>query len=88
MKKYQSHKVVEAAPLVAIRVEPGVDGGVAVLMDGEEVQLDGETGARIQAACAEGFPPVMLEGWLVRYADGYLSWSPAKAFEEGYVAID
>ena len=26
-------------------------------------------------------------GWLVEYADGYISWSPAKAFEEGYTLV-
>jgi hypothetical protein len=26
-------------------------------------------------------------GYLVIYADGYMSFSPAKAFEDGYVAI-
>ncbi len=27
-------------------------------------------------------------GYLVVYADGYRSWSPTKAFEEGYTRID
>lgn len=26
-------------------------------------------------------------GYFVRYADGYESWSPARAFEEGYTAV-
>ena len=28
-----------------------------------------------------------LGGYYVRYADGFESWSPAKAFEEGYARI-
>ncbi|PYX85030.1 MAG: hypothetical protein DMG70_05000 [Acidobacteria bacterium] len=33
------------------------------------------------------FPQEYLGGYLVQYEDGYLSWSPAKAFEEGYTRI-
>jgi hypothetical protein len=29
-----------------------------------------------------------IEGYLVCYADGYMSYSPKKAFEEGYVSTD
>ena len=27
-------------------------------------------------------------GYYVRYPDGYESWSPAEAFEEGYTLVD
>lgn len=30
----------------------------------------------------------LVGGYAVWYDDGYLSWSPASAFEEGYTAID
>ena len=33
------------------------------------------------------FPQEYIGGYLVQYEDGYLSWSPAKAFEEGYTRI-
>lgn len=31
--------------------------------------------------------PLNTDGYLVIYEDGYKSWSPAKAFEEGYTKI-
>jgi hypothetical protein len=30
----------------------------------------------------------LIEGYLVRYSDGYISWSPKKIFEEAYRNID
>lgn len=33
------------------------------------------------------FPDEYIGGYLVQYEDGYLSWSPAKAFEDGYTRI-
>jgi hypothetical protein len=32
--------------------------------------------------------PSPVGGYYVRYKDGFESWSPAKAFEEGYTRID
>ena len=26
-------------------------------------------------------------GYIVKYEDGYISWSPKKAFEEGYIEL-
>lgn len=48
----------------------------------------------------EGFPPAMVGttwveqhraepgGYYIRYEDGYTSYSPKKAFEEGYTRIE
>ena len=33
------------------------------------------------------FDPLGGEGYLVEYEDGYQSWSPKKAFEDGYTLI-
>jgi len=35
-----------------------------------------------------GFPDEYVGGYLVQYEDGYLSWSPAEAFEKGYTRIE
>lgn len=75
MKRYKSHKIVEAG-LIA-RFE-GLD---IVLANGERVRVNSEDHARI------GNMRHDREGYLVRYEDGYLSWSPKKAFDEGYTEV-
>ena len=72
MKKYVSHKTVEAMKITDIL------GSVV----GWEITGDGET-TIVDSAWEFKHQP-QVGGYLVRYADGYLSYSPAKAFEEGY----
>lgn len=78
MKKYQSHKVVEAAQIVM-----HTDGRV-VVSDGpgheEVVIVPADFGARGEPSNGD---------YLVRYQpDGYLSWSPRAVFEAGYKLVD
>jgi hypothetical protein len=74
MQKYRSHKVVEAAPIIM-----HTDGLVVVRnADGteEHVKVPEDFGARGEPSNGD---------YLVRYQpDGYLSWSPKAAFEDGY----
>lgn len=72
--EYRSHKVVRAVKIVSI-------------------SPDGLTYADAAASVPVAFTPdpklfargmASLGDWLVAYDDGYISWSPAKAFEEGY----
>ncbi len=73
MRKYQSHKVVEAAIIESwVQTEAGPI----------QVKTDQGTWLAKFNIFARGNPQV--GDYLVRYEDGYLSWSPAKAFEEGY----
>ena len=82
-KKYRSHKIVEAAVIAGIastgakrRTEVNATKGLnTVRIEGEVVEVDPKFFGR-------GFPEP--GDYLVRYEDGYLSWSPKKAFEEGY----
>jgi len=69
MKKYRSHKIVEAGV-----IQDKVAGRVKV--DDEWVEVPDNIFAR-------GLP-VFGADYLVRYEDGYISWSPKKAFEDGY----
>lgn len=82
MKKYRSHKLVEAGKIKAIE-ELGDDGlgttETCLLLD------DGWHVAVSDAYMAKHNP--QIGGYYVRYADGYESWSPAKAFEEGYAEV-
>lgn len=74
MKKYQSHKIVEAGEISHF------NGLHVHLVGGETVRVPDNFYAR-------GFPA--SGDYLVRYEpDGYLSWSPKGAFEAGYKAVD
>lgn len=74
MKRYRCIKEVSAGQIVA------VGNGYAQL--GEE---NGEEMIRLTDLGNKGIP---LPGdYLVRYADGHLSWSPRQAFEDGYVRV-
>lgn len=80
MQRYQCHKVVEAAKIMSL-----CGNG------------NGTTTFEFEAPVA----PVTVDtvfmnrtrirlndmGYFVRYADGYTSWSPTKAFEDGYKAL-
>jgi len=79
MQKFKSHKVVEAAKIVSIEVV--VDGSALLhVADG----LDNIHVSETYLAKHEPQPG----GYYVRYPDGYESFSPAEAFEDGYTAVD
>jgi hypothetical protein len=80
LPQYVSHKVVRAVAISA--AERGVDGGwnLATGRDCGPFKLDPETSNRFKITEDD-------LGYLVVYADGYVSWSPTKAFEEGYTRV-
>lgn len=82
MLKYQSHKIVEAQDLATPGIE--ISPGDAEL----RVRLNGQFLGSIPARMYPGDRNKFLDGYLVKYSDGYISWSPRKAFEEGYTRID
>ncbi len=71
LPKYRCHKVVRAAKILALREVPDF-GPVLDLEGGHE------------RPCKVGWDEKIVGGYYVEYDDGYASWSPAKAFEEGY----
>lgn len=71
MQRYKCHKEVEAARVESVRE-------FSVIAGGKEYALPPDMLKR----CREGDG-----GYVVRYADGYLSWSPSKPFEDGYSLI-
>ena len=89
MPKYRSHKVVRALKIKSVE------------LDSDKAQAENrETdGSAIITPEEEGFAPFRVDfeyvrkhnpqagGYYVVYPDGYKSWSPAKAFEEGYSRI-
>jgi hypothetical protein len=85
MPLYQSHKTVYALK-------------IAEVLDPTEPQNESD-GSRIIVPADEGYAPFRVAheyvrkhnpqagGYYVVYDDGYASWSPAKAFEEGYTRV-
>jgi hypothetical protein len=76
---YVSHKRVKAAPIVAVRgSEPMLSPVVEIKVPGGPNQIV----AVPRGIFSRGTP---IEGdYLVVYEDGHMSWSPRKAFKEGY----
>ena len=87
MRQYKSHKIVTAAPLTGYF--PHEDGGAHIVVHHfDEDTNDGEIYITKDENSRFKIDTDDLEnadlGYLVVYEDGYRSWSPTKAFEEGY----
>jgi len=92
LPKWKSHKEVHGDKVVEVYQSPvhdrvdGTDSGWRwKLKGGEVVNLNLDMVARLPFGNLSKDP---VGGYYVLYPDGYESWSPAKAFEEGYVPID
>ena len=84
MKTFKSHKLVEAVKIAQIINHPGSPAqGLAA-----ECYIIGDDGAKhdVDHLWLKKHQPDP-GGYLVRYADGYQSYSPAAAFEQGYAAV-
>lgn len=79
LPRFRCHKEVRAFKIVTIRPEAG---GGAFLGPAEGSDLS----MHVDRAYMEKHQPE-VGGYLVSYKDGYLSFSPADAFEEGYTKI-
>ena len=79
MPRYKSHKEVHALKIV--RVENTTEGGTLYPEDRsyDKIQVDFPYMAKHNPF--EG-------GYYVVYKDGYKSFSPAEAFEDGYTRVD
>jgi hypothetical protein len=74
MRKYRSYKVVEAGLIQEISEDQ-----TKVRVDDEWIDVPSGIFARGMLKVGADF--------LIRYEDGYLSWSPKKAFREGYSEV-
>ena len=72
MQSYKSHKTVEAAKIVRV---------------GADVVLTDDGGLYIHTKISPRYIPHPGD-YVVRYADGYHSISPEKAFLEGYELVN
>ncbi len=80
MPKYKCHKEVHALRIAAITFGANAEGAHITPVD------DGYAPFPVTEAFIEKHDPE-AGGYYVVYADGYASYSPAKAFEEGYSRI-
>lgn len=80
MPRYKCHKVVHALKIARLEARPGIQGTLLVPAD------EGYGAFGLEPAWVEKFQP-KAGGYFVVYEDGYQSFSPARAFEEGYTPL-
>lgn len=78
MPEYKSHKTVQALRIEEVRE---TDAGAEIHFLGSEHPC-----VHVDADWIHSHKPA-AGGYFVRYNDGYTSYSPAKAFEEGYTLL-
>ncbi len=76
---YQSHKIVGAALIAGVFGRD--DGTFSLTFADERISPRDVTGEYVEKHKPEA------GGYFVEYEDGYQSWSPAKAFEDGYTPL-
>lgn len=81
LPQFRCHKVVQAARIAAIQVFATHVDLVLVADDGRDRFV-----RQVSHLWGSKHEP-QIGGYLVRYEDGYESYSPPKAFEEGYTKL-
>lgn len=83
LANWKCHKIVKAGKITMLpMMRDGVPIGPIVVEDAK-----GETtGVEVNESLFARNTPAIGD-YLVIYDDGYKSWSPAKAFEDGYARI-
>jgi hypothetical protein len=82
LPRYKSHKIVEAVKINSL--EFGGYGSVVIQHAGGQLKTNDRYFEKFNGSAVKGGDL----GYYVRYEDGYESWSPTKAFEEGYTKVD
>ncbi len=82
LAKWQSHKIVHAGKVLVQGHAAGEDTSGLIIEDvnGEPCPIEVPNNFFARGTPSPG-------DYVVVYEDGYKSWSPAKAFEEGYTRI-
>ena len=79
---YKSHKVVRALKIKGINAEPAEPSSEMYITPEE----NGYTPFIVSDAYVSKHKP-QVGGYYVKYEDGYESFSPADAFEDGYTKV-
>jgi hypothetical protein len=90
MRKFRSHKIVEAAEISGYQAIDYARGSRPV-GDKSTVTVREADGSDFAVQVPENFfarGKPEIGDYFVRYDDGYVSWSPKKAFEGGYTAVE
>lgn len=77
---YTCHKRVQAVKIDEI-IKDEISGGYLLIYN-----LDRRYGVKVSDAYLERHKPT-VGGYYIKYQDGYESFSPAQAFEEGYTKV-
>ena len=85
LKKYKCHKVVTAGKIQAIDYHSSGTCLIAIEGAGEVVHGSAEYTKRLPKFTGDEGEDL---GYYVRYKDGYESWSPSEAFEDGYHKLE
>jgi len=80
LPQYRSHKIIRAAKILEVQLHG--DRSAELVLEGTALGS-----ITVDAAYVDKHKP-QAGGYFVLYDDGYQSWSPAKAFEEGYTRTD
>ncbi len=89
MPKYQSHKKIWALKIKSIELDSDKANEEDRETDGSAMIIpeeDGYAPFKVDHEYMRKHNP-KVGGYYVQYKDGYASWSPAEAFEEGYSLI-
>lgn len=87
MPRYRSHKQVWALKIAAVEIHANGTATVAPA-DGRYAQLDVDQDYVSKRFPAGGWEALEKDlGYYVVYEDGYKSWSPTAAFEDGYTRL-
>ena len=79
MPRYQSHKEVSALKIKKVMRD---EWGIGLVFEDRGFMVKPFTSDQLKGK------PDVQDGWyMVVYPDGYVSFSPAQAFEEGYTKI-
>ena len=84
MDKFRCTKTVEAFQINEIEIIPQPQDG---LRDAILHPVDKGVGAKVMSGLWMERHQPEVGGYFVRYKDGYESYSPAEAFEEGYKPV-
>lgn len=90
MQRWQCHKIVEAGKILSIDTVEKLDadcGNISTSLVKFTVKIErGTEDVYVGYEYMDKFNPE-VGGYIVKYEDGYLSYSPAKPFEDGYKKV-
>lgn len=85
--RYRSHKEVRAAKIAAIEFERDGSAKIATADGYAPDVVNTRPGYRDRYKGGYDGDPGFDLGYYVKYADDYESWSPTRAFKEGYTRV-